>query len=864
MTLVYGSDDDLDEFPDRDVEVSPQHDIIAGPHITRPPLNRSSEVTQLLQKAPKRSKKSIDKNGNGGAQRKDSRNGSVGNDPPRKRSSGSLSKIRRNSKSKQDVDPRRGSSSGVNKRSSSLEKNVAAGKSRSNSSGGGARVPIKASISYPSHEGVGTATGPNVDDLELHLVSEGYVTPWPAERTHSDSGTLPRRDATSVHSHSSLRYVQQPDSVANPYENITNVYDISEDGLRLQEKDSGLETSRNLSLPLEDPQPRHENSHSQPQSDYYVSRDDFQDSIPQDPSHIPTCFQVGMTEAQHGGCSDIREEDRTAHGQQHRLSTDSQRLAHYNRLPHLSIPSLLSLPIAKGVLAEDKRQFQTGDADSYESPHESWTNVGVGSGPYADPGQVRVVNERMDQIQKQLGDIYNTLDQFLQGGSSDMREEDHPVPKQGHRLSTDSQRLAHYNRLPHLSIPSLLSLPDAKGVLADDKRLFQTGDSDSYESPHESRTNVGVSSGPYADPGQARVVNERMDQIQKQLGDIYNTMDQFLQGVGRGDVGARGADESHRIPSAFVQSRVPQHDPCDLGRIKPTPDYSVYSPQNVPAALIARGKNWASQAMANIESRPKLTCMNKMEPPDMSDMFRKPTPQRTLPAPCHQSRLPGTYESIPTGHPSVSSRVPCWFSYRMPQPDTQDEHEETALSVPLWQAHTSKARIPSGLDARVSKFTESPENIVRPTASAHPQVPRYRYSQGRSSGFARNSAGIIFSGVLWLFEISIMQGGKLCAATKRRFLCIRCEIQCVCLVVGLLACFPGSTQSVLIARVYINNANCQTKSIHIITNKQLCMEGLHPIQSMADILFDWHRHSDRCRRNAIITLFDRFVDHSLS
>ena len=724
VTLVYGSDDDLDEFPDRDVEVSPQHDIIAGPHITRPPLNRSSEVTQLL-KAPKRSKKSIDKNGNGGAQRKDSRNGSVGNDPPRKRSSGSLSKIRRNSKSKQDVDPRRGSSSGVNKRSS-LEKNVAAGKSRSNSSGGGARVPVKASISCPSHEGVGTATGSNMEaDLELQLVSEGYVTPWPVERTHSDSATLPRRDATSVHSHSSLRYAQLP--------GIDSVYDIPEDGLRLQEKDSGLETSRNLSLPLEDPQPRREDSHSQPQSDYYVSRDDFQDSMPQDPSHMPTCFQV-----QHGGC---REEERHVPKQGHRLSTDSQCLAHYNRLPHLSIPSLLSLPIAKGMLAEDKRQFQTSDTDSYESPHESRTNVGVDSGPYADPGQARFVNERMDQIQKQLGDIYNTMDQFLQGSSSDMREEDRPVPKQGHRLSTDSQRLAHYNRLPHLSIPSLLSLPDAKGVLAEDKRLFQTGDSDSYESPHESGTNVG--SGPYADPGQARVVNERMDQIQKQLGDIYNTMDQFFQGVGRGDVGARGADESHRIPSAFVQSRVPQHDPCDLGRIKPTPDYSVYSPQNVPAALIARGKDWASQAMANIESRPKLTFMNKMEPPCMSDMFRKPIQQRTLPPCCHQSRLPGTYESTPNGYSSVSSRVPCWSSYRMPQADTPEEHEDTAISVPLWQAHTSKARMPSGLDARVSKFTESPpENIVRPTASAHPQVPRYRYSQGRSSGFARNSAGL--------------------------------------------------------------------------------------------------------------------------
>ena len=593
VTLVYGSDDDLDAFPDRDVDVSPQHDFIAGPDVTRttplsdPPLNGSSEITQS-QKASKRSK-SIDKQGNGGAQRKDSQNGSVGNDTTRKRSSGSLSKIKRNSKSnsRQDTDLRRGSSSSVNKRSSSLEKNVAAGKSRSNSSGGSARVPVKASMSCPSHESevVGTAIGPNLEeDLELQIMSEGYVNFWPAERTRSDTGTLPRHDTTSVHSHSSGRHAQLHD--------IDTVYDVPEDGLWLQEKDSGLETSRNFSVPLED---------LQPQSDYYVSRDDFHGSMPQDEvphGHPPTCFQVGMTEAQqkHDGSSVTREGDRPASEQEHRLSTESQRLARHNQLPQFSVPSLLSLPIVEGVLAEDKLLFQTGAQDTHEPP------------------------------------------------------------------------------------------------------LARTND----------QRNMSVGSGPCTDPGQARFVNERMDQIQKQLGDIYHTMDQFLQGVGREDAGARtGVDASQGISSPFVHSHTPQHD---------------------PAALMAHGKDWSSQFMADTEPRQRLAVMNNMQPLCMADMFTKPTQQRTfLPASSHQSRLPGTFESTPNGYPSVSSRVPCWSSYRMPQADTPEEHEETARAVPLWPAHTSKSatqttRMPCRLEARVSKFTESPEN-VRSTATAHPQVP---------------------------------------------------------------------------------------------------------------------------------------------
>ena len=753
MTFIYGSDDDLDEFPDRDVEVLPQHDVIVGSQGTctavclsgRPtrhgsghkasysevtPKEKSSQQSQEVSQRrssgtrPAKGTKSSTKKGTCGVREKNSQKDAVGlegKDTPSigksKLCSRSRSKHKNGSKAKlkqltdtsqcsshdselqknksdavvshngsrtstggdRDMLPSRDSPKTSLQGCNILTSGTTVHSSHSILSNASVNLPIKASTSCPSPDEDVPKPSDDVwcnseEGLWFGYQSEEPLNTWPSQRSHSDSGILPPQGTSSrVHSDSSGRYLQQQGSMSSQLENITNCQPFQEDQTKFQEDDSGLEISHSLPLQLEDNydfQPHHE-SHSL--CEEYLNRqpshDDFYDSRPQNQGSRSHMFHFETTD------TPLVEEDHDHPGFHHEdiypIKFQSQ-----------DIDSLVPSENSQSVL---RRWTDTSDPE------------GVATPPSAPP---------LDTLYEE--DIY----------------------------------------LHHTG------LIDMHGVVYEARPPDQTTD----------QNQVDVCQGQYVDTGQSQHVDERIRQIQKQLDTIYQKMDQFQdryqsvatmdQSRDQEDVGCTADGGVGKIPvnrsssthwhEAYnfdeeVMNRATQYSLSEGGS-------DLVSARVIPGSSGLCG-DWASQIMADIEAKLRLDCVNKMLQSCTEDVSEKPAGVQSYagksgispgPYPSAQGSaglisdsIPAsgsTAASAPSGHYSAGmSGPPCWSSSHMPQAPVP--HEETAVPavVPLWQEQTMtnapSAFMPPGLDARVSKFTEStPDDVGHTTASMHPQV----------------------------------------------------------------------------------------------------------------------------------------------
>ncbi|KAI0217306.1 hypothetical protein LSAT2_030843 [Lamellibrachia satsuma] len=320
------------------------------------------------------------------------------------------------------------------------------------------------------------------------------------------------------------------------------------------------------------------------------------------------------------------------------------------------------------------------------------------------------------------------------------------------------------------------SAPPLDTLCEEDFSLHHTGLVDMHGVVYEARppdqttdqNQVDVCQGQYVATGQTQHVDERISQIQKQLDTIYQKMDQFQdryqsvatmdQSRDKEDVGCTADGGVGKIP-VNRSSSTHWHEAYDFDFdeevMNRATQYSLSEGgSDLVTARVIPGSSglcgdWASQIMADIEAKLRLDCVNKMLQSCTEDVSEKPAGVQSYagksgispePYPSAHASAGFISASIPAsgsaaasaqyGHYSAGmSGPPCWSSSHMPQaPMPQVDHEEAAVPsvVPLWQEQTMtnapSAFMPPGLDARVSKFTEStPDDVGHTTASVHPQ-----------------------------------------------------------------------------------------------------------------------------------------------